>query len=110
MAFNVQCALTFKYFVWNPFILSCSFVLALENHKCGIPLNNKISIASNEYTISALKSVPENLRITLNYTERIRKLDKFALLKKELLEPAVAFWSKTLRAKNSPTGPIMFTR
>ncbi|KAF7258263.1 hypothetical protein EG68_04664 [Paragonimus skrjabini miyazakii] len=110
MAFNLQCALIFKYFLWSPFILSCSFAFALENHKCWIPLNNRISVASNEYTISAVKSVSENLRITMNYTERIRKLSNFALLKKELLEPAAAFWSKTLRAKNSPSGPILFNR
>ncbi|KAF8569081.1 hypothetical protein P879_06801 [Paragonimus westermani] len=110
MAFNAQFALRFKYFVWCPFLLFCDFVLALENHKCWIPLNTKISVASNEYTISALKSTPENLRITVQYTERMRKLNKFALLKRELLEPAVAFWSKTLRARNPPSGPLLLNR
>ncbi|KAF7260775.1 hypothetical protein EG68_01871 [Paragonimus skrjabini miyazakii] len=110
MTFNTQCVLMLKYFVWGPFILSCGFTLALKNHKCWVPPNNTIRVAPNKYTISALKSAPENLRITMTYTERMKRLSSFSLLQKELLEPAVAFWSKTLRVKNPLSEPIFFGR
>ncbi|KAF5394538.1 hypothetical protein PHET_11208 [Paragonimus heterotremus] len=100
----------FKYVVWGLFILSCGFALASDNQMCWVPLNTTITMAPSKYTISALKSVSENLRITVIYTERMKRLGSFSLMKKELLEPAVAFWSKTLRVKNPSSEPILFSR
>ncbi|KAF8563006.1 hypothetical protein P879_11703 [Paragonimus westermani] len=110
MTFNAQCWIVCNLFLWGPVILSYGLVLALENHQCWIQPNVTIIVAPNKYTVSALRSAPENLRFTLSYTERIRRLSNFAFLKKELLEPAVAFWSKTLRAKDHFSEPIQLSR
>ncbi|THD21211.1 Leishmanolysin peptidase [Fasciola hepatica] len=105
--------MTQKYsrFCCSVILITCAVVITDSTmHTCWVPPPTDLKFASLLTSMSSSDRVGENMRITATYTNDFTKLANSEEFKEKVVTPALDFWSKALKVKHPPGGPLKIAR